>query len=344
MSVAAVALSGARATAKPVVGPTVDAIASVTRPRDFGAAVGSWRRREPQARGRALALAVVLLAHAGALAAVAFYQRAPRATEDFEEIPIEIVVAAEPASVAPQAPAEAPPRRSARLDIPAAPDAAEIPLAVEQDAAQAREQRVAASIARAAVLADEPPASLAVDNEAARAAQAAEAARAEAARLAEMAHRRERDRARREAEAERQRSQRAAAARAEARRETVELQRRAARQEASARRERVARLESGRTATRLAPQDAFNAASYRSIVASRVRGALSRACAAGGGGRVVVALTIGASGEIAGVSLASASGNRAIDAAAVAAVRSAGSFPPPSGRARVSVPLALTCR
>lgn len=91
-------------------------------------------------------------------------------------------------------------------------------------------------------------------------------------------------------------------------------------------------------------RDDFDPAAYRAIIAHAVSAAVGAACPSAGAGRVVVALAIGGSGRISGVSLARASGNSALDAAALAAVRRAGPFPAPAGRAGVNVPVAVNCR
>lgn len=88
----------------------------------------------------------------------------------------------------------------------------------------------------------------------------------------------------------------------------------------------------------------FDAASYRAIIARAVKAAVGSKCSFGAGSRVVIALTIGRTGAISGVGIATSSGNGAFDAASLSAVRSAGPFPPPTGRSSVSVPVGVSCR
>lgn len=330
------------ADAPPVANPAADAISRTTRPRDYGAARVGAAPSEPRSGARALVLAAVLLAHGAALAGVAIYQRATRVVEDFNEIPVEIVVEAEPAAVRPTPPTAMSDQALARAIAPP-PDFAPPTLAVEAEAASARraaeaERTVAIALAPPPEIAPEP---LAVDRDAERARRAAAA---EEARRAEIAHRREAERARRlEAIREqREEAQKLAASRAREQERREKAQ--ARRERAQVRRQRLASLEAGKPASRLAPRDAFDAASYRMIVARGVHAAVARSCPKSGAGRVVVALVIGSSGRIASARLARPSGNGALDAAAVAAVRRSGPFPAPAGRSRVSVPVAVTCR
>lgn len=173
----------------------------------------------------------------------------------------------------------------------------------------------------------------------------------------------------------REQARREAIARRAAERERLEAERatarRDAREKALAERRRAARAEERRNAqaspgerrtdagvpraaaggaaretkpARVGDGDGFDAAAYRALVARAVRAAVGSRCSQAAGARVVIALTIGRAGAISSAVIASSSGNGGFDAASASAVRSAGPFPPPTGRAAVSVPVAVSCR
>jgi TonB family protein len=335
--------------------PGVDAVAASIRPAEFGRTFARSRARRRWSAASVIALASVVTAHAGVLAAVA-YQRNLPSFDAATEIPVEIVIEQTPAVAEP-------PARMAALPVETAPanelKAVEDPTIPEPRAAGAAEPPQAEPAAQTAEDYEEPERAFVAAlppefSPAARAAQdAADARRAaetEQAAQAERA-RRERDRraqraaqekaAQEKAEAERERRAESAARKlAEARR----VEAKDKREQSVHARQQVASLSPQGRTPREAPRETFDAASYRAIVARAVSAAVGRSCPSAGGGRVVVALLINASGQIASASLSSASGNGALDSAAVAAVRRAGPFPTPSGRSNVSVPVAVTCR
>jgi periplasmic protein TonB len=319
--------------AAPLANPAADAFAATIRPCDIGAPLAPAVRAAWSTQ-RGTSLVAALLVHASLLAAIVAWRQTGGALPAFEEIPVEIVIdapAPEPetpiteAAVAPPAPA------AEQTETPHA-EAAANPLAPAQEEQQ--QQPVVATLEPSPA----PDAALVAEQQ----------ARAEALRRrAEDAARQKREEIARRREAERvaaEREKRVDERRADERR--IEARRAAAQQQLQKRaqeRQRVASLAPSHGAG-ASQGDAFDAASYRQIVARAVTAAVARSCPSSGGGRVVVALVIGASGHIAGASLSGASGNAALDSAAVAAVRRAGPFPAPTGRSSVSVPVAVTCR
>lgn len=331
----------------PVVPHAVaDALAAAARPRDLGAPPPTARRNAPFL-SRAPVLAFVFVAHIALVAAAAYaWRESLRLGDHVEEIPVEIVIdagvlrAEEPLAAPPPLAAQAQTAEAAVEEptLPAAMAVAEPADIPEQPAPVMRE-------ASADSAAETPAASLPP------APTAQPAAQVERDRLEAAA----RERARRVAQesaalAAQRRAQEIAQERAEERadmeRERRAQARRAAEREKQAQavqeRRRIAARSLASEATRPAAAQ-FDAAGYRSIVARAVSASTRSACSSGGG-RVVVAMMIGPSGRIASASLSSASGNSALDAAALASVRRAGPFPAPSNRATISVPIVVMCR
>jgi periplasmic protein TonB len=297
------------------------------RPSAFG---GLFPRSSAKWRWSAasiLTVASVAAAHAGLIMAVAANQRDAPDRESGIEIPIEIVVEAlpaasdEPAVVAARSVETAPPS-DLRMDEEATAQPGSTIDVPEPARTEAAAKDIEPEEAEHAWVATLPPAF----------ASAAPATReAPEARSASRAHR-ARNAGREKSHAEPER-------RAEPRKAEGEQKR-----EMTARaRLQLASISPGH-AERDAQRAQFDAASYRAIVARAVSAAVGRSCPATGGGRVVVALLINSSGQIASASLSGASGNAALDSAAVAAVRRSGPFPAPSSRSNVSVPVAVTCR
>lgn len=330
------------ADAAPLDEAQASARAAEIFPRDFGAPPPAAQRLAwSGARRRALAAALV--AHACLLAGILAWRQSGGQESLGEEIPIEIVVdtpaadTASPPEQAAQSPAPEMKAEEPSAEPPArersAPETAKSESPVEEAGPPP-----AAETPAVAILA--PPQALPAEPDAAFVAQ--EKARRDAERRAEDIARKKREEIARQRQAAREEAERER--RDEARRAAAQEKREQEKRERAAQeRRRVAALAPSRGAG-LSQGDAFDAASYRQIVARAVSAAVSRACPSGGGGRVVVALTIGASGHIAGVSLSSGSGNGALDAAALGAVRRSGPFPAPTGRSSVSVPVAVTCR
>ncbi|MDE2361385.1 MAG: TonB family protein [Hyphomicrobiales bacterium] len=317
------------ADATPLPTPDADARAAAIRPGAVDRTLASTTRA-PWRASRKTGLAIALAAHSALLAGVLMWRAEASLSAADEEIPIEIVVES-PGAVADPAPPASQPAvpPMAALDAeqpaPAPSDAAPqaTPPAATETSTEPQAETTAARVA--------PPVER--SDEALLARERAAAARAAAERRAETERERKLQ-VRRAAEREEKQQARRAAERAQ-------------REQATRERQRVASLSpdagAGRAA-RAAPHDAFDAASYRAIVARAVSIAVARACPSGERGRVVVALTIGASGRIAGVALGGSSGDGALDAAALGAVRRAGPFPAPAGRSSVIVPVAVTCR
>ena len=327
-----------------------DAMAAALRPGDMANAPP---KRETT-RGGALrfrALAIVVIGHVALVGLGAFaWRESLRAPEVFEEIPVEIIVESEPARM--QAAQSAEPVREQAEAPPPAADSEAAPeqhdtltttpeTAVEAPVAAAQPAPAQPSTDDARARAEEH----AEQERAAAQRRAAEAAEALAARQAqERAAMVVRERAAREARA---RAAQAAAERAELARERRAQAKRAAARERQAQAAQERRRIAARTPATAAARPAavaFDAAGYRSIVARAVSASASRACSAGGGGRVVVALLIAPSGRVSRASVSSASGNATLDSAALSAVRRAGPFPAPSNRASVSVPVVVVCR
>ena len=328
--------------ATPLAGLSTDPPPLAVRPTDFAAWQGALA---PElAAGKIKALTVAVLAHVLiGVGVFGWHESGGFAVSGEDEIPVEIVVetAAQGGST------DVSSRPDTTAAAPAPPEPAE-PTAMQGEAQPEATSVAAAPAAPAPNDADDkrltmaalapPPAAPAVD-----AALAGQAARKEA----EAARRRREDqeharRIEREKRAQARQTEREAVAReqrAEARRAAAAQSRESAAQE----RRRVASLgqSGGAGETR---GDAFDAAAYSQIIKRAVIAAVARACPHGGGGRVVVALKIGAAGQIAAASMSASSGDGAIDSAAVAAVRRAGPFPAPAGRSSVSVPVAVTCK
>ncbi|MDE2361270.1 MAG: TonB family protein [Hyphomicrobiales bacterium] len=351
--------------APPIVGPGVlsllldggarewsaaaDAAASNIRPSDFDAM--SLAAAAPAEFSRqALAVGAAVALHACLCLGLLHFARASMSGGDVDlEIPIEVVIdsGATANAVAETRPARAPDRTESAPQQ--TPEPAEAPAAAPAPTVEAerRAPDTSAAAAPAPPKADVPDAAAAREL-AAREAQRVEMERARRARqlALERARLREREeeRARRAAEQARaEANDRRAAARArEKRAAQIAL---ASRESARA---TAARANAAPAATAARPHgdatSGFDAASYRALIARAVRAAVGATCSEGAGSRVVIALTIGRTGAIASASIASASGNSAFDAASVAAVRRAGPFPPPTGRARVSVPVGVACR
>ncbi|MBX3525860.1 MAG: energy transducer TonB [Rhodoblastus sp.] len=328
-----------------------DAMAAALRPGDMANAPP---KRETTRGGaqRFRALAIVVIGHVALVGLGAFaWRESLRAPEVFEEIPVEIIVESAPArmqaaqSVEPVLEqAEAPPPAAVSEAAPEQHDTLTTPLeaAVETpSAAAAQPAPDQSSTDDARARAEEH----AEQERAAAQRRAAEAAEALATRQTqERAALVVRERAAREAKA---RAAQAAAERAELARERRAQAKRAAARERQAQAAQERRRIAARTPATAAARPAavaFDAAGYRSIVARAVSASASRACSAGGGGRVVVALLIAPSGRVSRASVSSASGNATLDSAALSAVRRAGPFPAPSNRASVSVPVVVVCR
>ena len=292
--------------AAPTANPAADAVAAAVRPRDFGGPAPVAARNAAWPGARVKALAVALMVHGALVSGALAWRQTAYSADAVEEIPVEVVVEAQPSAVDP------------------APAATVGASALQPPPAEAPPERPQAeTFAPASSIVAAP-----VDKEA-----ESEAVRDRA---------READRRKQEGFAQRQAEKRAQEkiAAEHARREQA---RRAAEQQQE-KRLRVASIATASHAARDATRDAFDAASYAAIVKRGVAAAVARACPSGGGGRVLVSLVIGASGHVASASLTGPSGNGAFDAAAVAAVRRAGPFPSPAGRSSVSVPVAVTCR
>jgi protein TonB len=320
--------------------PAPDLSALAVRPTDFGTWPGALASEA--AAGKAKALTVAVLAHVLIGAGVLGWRESGGfAAPGEDEIPVEIVVEAGVAQ--PQPPAsQQPPAETLQAVSPEpvppteAKDENQPATAAEPETRS--EQRTIVAVAPAP----------AADADAALSAQQKALAEAQAQRRAGDAARRRREEQARERRIERDKKAHALHAeheavarerRAEARRAAEADQRQSAAQE----RRRVASLAPSQGAG-LTRGDAFDAAAYRQVVARAVSAAVARACPHGGGGRVVVALTIGGAGQIAAASLSSSSGDGALDSAAVSAVRRAGPFPAPAGRSSVSVPVGVTCK
>lgn len=334
-----------------------DAMAAALRPSDLATAPPKREEARIAAQGFR-ALAIVVAGHVALLGLGAFaWRESVRAPEVFEEIPVEIIVESEPARMqaalltepsrepneapTPDAQSVAAPEQQTIAPPPPPQAAVEAPIAATPPPAPTATPAEAAPDEARARAAEEP----AAQEKAAAQRRAAMDAEALAARQAqERAAMVARERSAREAKA---RAVQAAAERAEVARERQAQAKRAAARE----RQAQAAQERRRIAARTPPSDSarpaaatFDAAGYRSIVARGVSASASRACAAGGGGRVVIALLIAPSGRVSRASVSSASGNSTLDSAALSAVRRAGPFPAPSNRASVSVPVVVVCR
>ncbi len=294
------------AAAEPAANPAADAVAAAVRPGDFGGSAPVAARTVAWPGARVKALAVALMVHGALVSGALAWRQMAYSADAVEEIPVEVVVEAQPSAVDPAPAATA---GASALQPPPAEAPPELP--------QAETFAPASSIMAA-------PVDKMAESEAVR----------------DLA--READRRKQEGFAQRQAEKRAQknTVAEHARREQA---RRAAEQQQE-KRLRVASIATASHAARDATRDAFDAASYAAIVKRGVAAAVARACPSGGGGRVLVSLVIGATGHVASASLTGPSGNGAFDAAAVAAVRRAGPFPAPAGRSAVSVPVAVTCR
>lgn len=360
-------------TEPPAANPLADARARAIRPGDLYDGVEGAGRAAPVENG-ARTLSAILASgavHGAALAATLMLASAGGLAPP-NEIPVEIVVEA-PAAPPPAEEAPAPenmaalaPEQERKREAP--PEAAA--QNVRQDSAQERPQEIQQDIQH-----DSPPSlQQALPQDATQdspkdvlvanldspqperapppapvleaapsrldAQPTADAQRAQAAREKARAEARKR-----EARLEQARRVRAEAA-AEESRERVEAARARRRQAAEAAPAPPAPV---RLAARVpigagGVRDSFDPGAYRAIVARAVSAAVGSTCPSAGAGRVVVALAIGANGRISAASLTQASGNAALDSAALSAVRRAGPFPPPSGRAGVRVPVAVSCR
>lgn len=337
-----------------------DAVAALIRPGDFAVALPSGLARVEPA-GQFAAAGAALALHACICLGLLNYAPGGAAGGVGDlETPIEVVVeqageAGPDAAIAGAAASPAEPAVDQRAPTetaqsnPEKPAAApEPPLVVARAAdepppAAVQAAEVAAAVAEAiAPPLPAPPALVAPD----KAAQAAREA-AQTERVRERARERAEERERREAiarraaeKAEARDAQERAAARAEAKRERARLAMLAPQGDAGSR--------GGVTHVARSPAPDkgghFDAAAYRALIAGAVRAAVGSRCAQAAGARVVIALTISGSGAISGAAISSSSGNGAFDAASVAAVRRAGPFPPPTGRAGVSVPVGVACK
>ncbi len=344
-----VCLSGHQWIDAPVAPHAVaDAIAAAARPRDL-AAPPPKREAARRLLPDAPALLLVLTAHAALVVIGAHaWRESLRAPDRVEEIPVEIVIeggAAKPEGAPAETPsaANAPAQdalvanrisaeiAAADLPEPAPPEEA-IAAALKREATETQRPEAAATLSAAT---DAPSAD--------RTADAGQDEREVAAR--QRAVKLTQERAARSAQ---ERARAAAQERVELEQERRAQARRAAQREQQAQaaqeRRRIAARSLGAAERPHSATPSFDAAAYRSVVARAVSASTSRACSAGGGGRVVVALLISPSGRIASAALSSASGNSMLDAAALSAVRRAGPFPAPSNRASVSVPVVVICR
>lgn len=342
-------------------------LAADLRPADFGPmlAVGAATSAPDL-----VPLALAVLIHASAcLGLLQFATGGARVETGFDEEPIEVVMdTAAGASVVPERSALETPAPSA--EAPAKADAA--PRA-DRDMTTPETARADAPAAAMAALSAQPAAKTPEAERLVQAPDAEPMREAPAPRLQAREQAQEQARALEKTQAEerrkRQMQARLAAERAEAREtQRLEKERARARSEAQQReRERRqsarAALDANRGETQAAQPHGgaassrtaalreaeaagggFDAASYRAIIARAVKAAVGSKCSFGAGSRVVIALTIGRSGAIGSVGIASSSGNGAFDAASLSAVRSAGPFPPPTGRSSVSVPVGVSCR
>lgn len=343
-------------------------LAADLRPADFGPmlAVGAATSAPDL-----VPLALAVLIHASAcLGLLQFATGGARVETGFDEEPIEVVMdtAAGASVVEPERSALETPAPSA--EAPAKADAA--PRA-DRDMTTPETARADAPAAAMAALSAQPAAKTPEAERLVQAPDAEPMREAPAPRLQAREQAQEQAHALEKAQAEerrkRQMQARLAAERAEAREtQRLEKERARARSEAQQReRERRqsarAALDANRGETQAAQPrggaassrtaalreteaagGGFDAASYRAIIARAVKAAVGSKCSFGAGSRVVIALTIGRSGAIGSVGIASSSGNGAFDAASLSAVRSAGPFPPPTGRSSVSVPVGVSCR
>lgn len=322
--------------ASPPAAPAPDLGALAVRPTDFGTWPGALASEA--AAGKAKALTVAVFAHVLIGAGVLGWRESGGfAAPGEDEIPVEIVVEAGVAQSQPPVSSQPPPVEPLQASSPA-PDQ------------QVKDESRSSAATESETRPEQPTIAAVVpaDADAALSAQQKALAEAQAQRRAEDAARRRRQeqarerRIEREKEAHTRQAEREATARerrAEARRAAEADQRQSVAQE----RRRVASLAPSHGAD-LSRGDAFDAAAYSQIIKRAVIAAVARACPHGGGGRVVVALTIGGAGQIAAASLSASSGDGALDAAAVSAVRRAGPFPAPVGRSSVSVPVGVTCK
>ncbi|MDE2577285.1 MAG: TonB family protein [Hyphomicrobiales bacterium] len=311
--------------------PAADALAAAIRPADFGAFL-TKTPKAPWTATRFLTRAGALVAHAALFAALVYFEiGGGYAEQPVEEIPVEVIVEEPPAAEPPAAAQPAQPMQEAMPTPaqPAEPPASEPPPV----AAPAPPPPEAAAPA----LPDE--AALALQRREREKAKQREREKAEA-RAQERAEARAQERRREQAEAARQAHEEAAREkRVEARRKSLEN----ARREQAARRAAAREGQSQARGSGAGARDMFDPNAYRAIVLARVSSVATRVCA-GHKGRAVVALTIGSSGRISGASIARSSGDGGLDAAAVAAMRGVGGFPPPTGRPSVSIPVAVVCR
>lgn len=328
--------------------PAADAFAATIRPGDLAPAATAPVETGARALGGFLASGAF---HGAALAATLILavagQSAPPA-----EIPVEIVVEAQPqaqaeqpkippagqAAPAPQEP-PAPDPAVAGPPPPPAPLARAESAPAEPAPAEPPPVELAPEPApRVAAIEPAPPQAAPVpDPETVRRAQADENRRQAAKQAKQAASEAAEEKARERAEKRRLEEKRRARAAARVRHETETRDRP---EQAPAPVRLAARAPVGAAGLR----DDFDAGAYRAVVARAVSAAVGSTCPGAGAGRVVVALSIAASGRIAGAALTRPSGDAAFDSAALAAVRRAGPFPPPAGRAGVNVPVAVNCR
>ncbi len=316
--------------------PAADAFAAAIRPGEIAAPLATPAQSGARSLGWLFASGAF---HGAALAATLMFAVAGR-SDPSAEIPVEIVLEA-PAPVEPP-PAGLPPvaqEPPALVAVPPPPPAAQAAAAEPPPIPQPP------PVAALAPPEDRTAAPAHVEDMRRQAARDREPERPQD-RAQERPQERPQERVQERAEARAQaRAQaRAVEARRQEQRRREQARREAAAQERDAERPAPVRLAARAPVGAAGVRDDFDAGAYRAIVARAVAAAVGSTCPGAGAGRVVVALSIGATGRVAGAALTRASGNGALDAAALSAVRRAGPFPAPSGRSGVNVPVAVSCR